>query len=66
MIHVPINVTGWVQGENLRRCDLCSTLFHKLYTKCPKCQSPNISVVPEPLGGKGRTEALIPVLDNAQ
>ena len=65
MIHIPINVTGWVEGKDIRRCDQCGTAFHEIYGKCPKCQSPNSSLVPPFSEGKTYYEALIPVLDNA-
>ena len=65
MIHVPINVTGWVEGKDIRRCDRCDALFHKLYKECPKCQSLDCSLLSESFEDKERHEALIPVLDNA-
>ena len=66
MIHVPINVTGWVPAEDLRVCNQCDAIFHKLYERCPKCDSLDWSVLRE-WSPDGRTlyETVIPVLDNA-
>ena len=47
MIFIPTEVDNWVPREDFCKCKVCGSFIHKVYKRCPHCQAPDLTPVPD-------------------